>query len=102
MHPVGVGQDLLLGGERVVVPFGRVRIVDLAQLKRHHVRPVFPVRRLLPGMAEIGGDLPPGRKPGAHITAQRAEIRVSVQQIEMTGGVEQRLVLVLTVQVEQL
>ena len=102
MQPVGVGQDLLLGGKVVVLSVGRVRIFDLAQLKRDHLGSFLPARRLLPDSVQIGSCLPPRRKPGAHITAQRTEIRVPVQQIQMTGGIEQRLVLVLTVQVEQL
>ena len=94
---VGVGQNLLLGSQGVVLAFRRVRVFDVAQLKGHRFSPLVAARHPLPEALQIRGNLAPGTKSVAHIPTHGAERRVSVQQFEVACRIEQRLVLVLTV-----
>ena len=98
---VGVRQHVPLGAEGLVFAVARRHLVDLLQLKRGHVdaRPLLAI--VEPRAIERGDRGAPVIEPRADFSDQRVVAGKAVEQRDVLVRIEQRLMLVLPVQLDQ-
>ena len=101
VDPFGVGQNPPLRGQRLVLVLQRIDLVDVAQPQRRELGALGRARRKRPGLPDPVPRAPPARERVPRRGAQRLEACVAIQQIEVGRRVEQRLMLVLAVDVQQ-
>ena len=101
VDPLGVGEQPPLGGQRLVLALHGVDLVDVAKPQRHDLGPLDRGGGAGARLLEPLPGVLPAREGVPHRAAQRPEVGVAIEQIEMGRRIEQRLMLVLAMDVQQ-
>ena len=98
---VGAAQQLSIGGERFVFAGCEVGLLQLAELELDEIEPRRALAIVHAQSIELFAQPADGGECRRHLRARRVEAGPRIQQREMLRGIEQLLMLVLTVQLDE-